>query len=51
MYNAMKKLINRRFYKTAEEAQEKLDVFYAVGRLSTAQYEELTALVAAVYGE
>ncbi len=50
MYNAMKKLINRRFYKTAEEAQEKLDVFYAMGRLTTEQYEELTALVTSVYG-
>lgn len=51
MYNAMKKLIGRRFYNTAEEAQEKLDVFYAMGRLTTAQYEELTALVQSVYGE
>lgn len=50
MYNAMKKLINRRFYKTAEEAQEKLDVFYAMGRLNTEQYEELTALVTSLYG-
>ena len=50
MYNAMKKLINRRFYKTAEEAQEKLDVFCAMGRLTTEQYEELTALVTSVYG-
>lgn len=50
MYNAMKKLINRRFYKTAEEAQEKLDVFYAMGRLTKEQYEELTALVTSVYG-
>lgn len=49
MYNAMKKLISRRFYKTAEEAQEKLDVFFAVGRLTPEEYTELTALVEDVY--
>ena len=51
MYNAMQKLISRKFYKTAAEAQEKLDVFFAVGRLTAEQYEELTALVVEVYGE
>lgn len=51
MYVAMKKLINKKFYKTAEEAQTKLDVFYACNRLTDEQYAELTALVAEVYGE
>ena len=50
MYNAMKKLISKRFYKTAEMVQEKLDVFYAMGRLSAEQYKELTELVTSVYG-
>ena len=49
MYNAMKRLISRNFYKTAEEAQNKLDVFYAVNRLSDEQYTELTALVDKAY--
>ena len=49
MYNAMKKLIQRKFYATAEEAQEKLDVFFAVNRLTAEQYAELTALVEEVY--
>lgn len=51
MYKSMKILINRHFYKTAEIAQKKLDVFYAVNRLSDDEYTELTALVETVYGE
>lgn len=50
MYKSMKTLINRKFYKAAELAQKKLDVFYAVNRLSDDEYTELTALVATVYG-
>lgn len=49
MYSAMKRLIARKFYKTADEAQNKLDVFYAVNRLSDEQYTELTSLVAETY--
>lgn len=49
MYNAMKQLISRNFYKTAEEAQNKLDVFYACNRLSDEQYTELTELVMTSY--
>ena len=49
MYNAMKRLISRNFYKTAEEAQSKLDVFYACNRLSDEQYTELTELVVTSY--
>lgn len=50
MYKSMKTLITRKFYKTAELAQRKLDVFYAVNRLSDDEYQELTALVVEVYG-
>ena len=50
MYNSMKKLILKKYYKTAEEAQEKIDVFFAVGRLTADQYAELTELIASVYG-
>ena len=49
MFNAMKKLITKRFYQTAEDAQEKLDVFFAVNRLNGEQYTELTLLVEEVY--
>lgn len=51
MYSAMKRLIARKFYKTADEAQNKLDVFYAVNRLSDEQYTELAGLVVESYSE
>lgn len=50
MYKSMKTLITRKFYKTAEAAQKKLDVFYAVNRLMDEEYQDLTALVVEVYG-
>ncbi len=50
MYKSMKILITRHFYKTGEIAQKKLDVFYAVNRLTDDEYTELTALVETVYG-
>lgn len=50
MYKSMKALITRHFYKNGEAAQKKLDVFFAVNRLSQEEYEELTALVVTVYG-
>lgn len=50
MYKSMKTLITRKFYKTAEAAQKKLDVFYAVNRLTDEEYQDLTALVVEVYG-
>ena len=51
MYSAMKRLITRKFYKTEDEAQNKLDVFYACNRLSDEQYTELTKLVVENYSE
>lgn len=50
MYKSMKILIGKKFYKTAELAQKKLDVFFAVNRLTDDEYTELTALVETVYG-
>ena len=49
MYKMMKKLIEKKFYKTAEEAQNKLDVFYAMNRLTDDEYSELTMLVESTY--
>ena len=51
MYKSMKILIGKKFYKTAEQAQNKLDVFYACNRISDEQYIELTGLVAEIYSE
>lgn len=50
MYKSMKTLITKHFYKTGEAAQKKLDVFFAVNRLTDDEYTELTALVETVYG-
>ena len=50
MYKGMKILIGKHFYKTEDAAQNKLDVFFTVNRLSQEEYEELTALVNTVYG-
>lgn len=50
MYKSMKTLITKHFYKTGEAAQQKLDVFFAVNRLTDEEYTELTALVETVYG-
>ena len=41
MFKIMSKLINKKFYDTAEEAQQKCDVFYAVGRLTDDEYTDL----------
>ena len=49
MYNVMTKLISKHFYTDAATAQDKLDVFFAVSRLTDEQYTELTALVLEKY--
>lgn len=51
MYNIMTKLIDKRFYKTREEAQQKCDVFFAVGRITDDEYTDLCALIESVYAE
>lgn len=51
MYKAMKTLIGKKFYKTAEIAQNKLDVFYAANRLTDDEYIELTTMVTEMYAE
>lgn len=51
MYKSMKILINRHFYKTREEAQERLDMFYAKKRLTEDKYSELCDLLDEKYPE
>jgi len=51
MYKSMKILIGKKFYKTAEDAQNKLDVFFAANRLTDEEYIELTAMVSDMYAE
>lgn len=49
MHNIMMKLINKKFYNTREEAQQKCDVFYAVGRITDEQYADLCSLIDQIY--
>ena len=49
MYEVMKRLITNKFYTTQEDAQQKLDVFYAMNKLDDMQYVELTELAESVY--
>lgn len=49
MFNVMKKLIEKKFYKDAEEASNKVDVFYACNKLNDEEYAELTAMIAEQY--
>lgn len=49
MFNVMQKLISKKFYPTTEDAQDKIDIFFATNRLTDEQYVELTELVVASY--
>lgn len=51
MYKMMKKLIEKKFYNTSDEAQNKLDVFFACNRLTNDEYSELAMLVETTYTE
>lgn len=51
MYRVMKALIAKHYYAGKEDVSEKLDTFYAFGKLTEAQYTELVALANEVYGE
>lgn len=46
LYKVLKNMIVKKNYNSKEELQTKLDVFYATGRLTQEQYEELTAMLA-----
>ena len=49
VYNSMKKLIERKFYETKEQAINILDVFFMAGRINEEQYLELVLLASDVY--
>lgn len=49
MFNIMKNLISRKYYETKEEAQEKVDVFFARKRITADEYFELTDLIEETY--
>lgn len=45
----MKNLINKKFYESKEEAIAKLDVYFAMNRISEEEYAELTLMSESVY--
>lgn len=47
----MTNLIEKRFYKTKDEAVEKLDVYFAMIRISEEEYAKLVLLAEATYSE
>ena len=47
--NLMTNLINKKFYNTKDEAIAKLDVYFALNRISEEEYAELALLAESVY--
>lgn len=45
----LENLINKKFYKTKEEIEKKLDIFYAMDKINDTEYSELTLKVREVY--
>ena len=45
----MTNLINKKFYSTKEEAIAKLDVYFAMNKLSEEEYAQLCVLAQSVY--
>lgn len=45
----MENLINKKFYKTKDEAIAKLDVYFAMNRISEEEYATLTLLAEETY--
>jgi hypothetical protein len=46
VYTLCKSKIEKKQYESKEVMQQMLDVFFAGGRLTTEEYQELTALLA-----
>ncbi len=47
----MTNLINKKYYVTKDDAVAKLDVYFAMSRISDDEYAELVILAEAVYAE
>lgn len=47
----MTNLIEKKFYKTKDEAVAKLDVYFAMSRISEEEYAKLVLLVEETYAE
>lgn len=49
MYKTLEKLINKHFYADAETAQAKVDVCFAMNKITESQYSDLVMLIKTVY--
>ncbi len=47
----LKKLISKKYYKEKADIENKLNVFYAMNKISDEEYSELTLLVEDTYVE
>nr|DAZ35968.1 MAG TPA: hypothetical protein [Caudoviricetes sp.] len=47
----MENLINKKFYNTKDEAVAKLDVYFAMNRISEEEYATLALLAEEVYAQ
>lgn len=47
----LKKLITKKYYKEKADIENKLNVFYAMSKISDEEYSELTLLVEDTYKE
>ena len=51
MFNILKNLIQKHFYSNRTEAQAKVDMCFAMGKLTQEQYTDLTMLIEEAYPE
>lgn len=47
----LENLINKKYYEKKEEIQSKLDVFFAMNKISAEEYSKLTLKVEEMYAE
>lgn len=47
----LKRLITKKYYKNKEDIENKLNVFYAMSKITDEEYSELTLLVVDTYIE
>ena len=51
MYRILTNLINKHFYATKEQATAKVDITFAMGKITEEQYTDLTMLIEEMYPE
>ena len=51
MNKILTNLINKKYYETTEIAQNKVDVCFAMNRITEDEYNTLTSLITTIYGK